>query len=119
MKDLQIGNRIDVDGNLMAYASAQSRKRNIGEVIQDMALKLRDIAHSGGFVVQIVIDGDVCPDCKRATWQRKKEKKLQDINRRYCRLKALELHGKIEGGDSDLGTKENYKSFNAEAMNLE
>ena len=117
--DLNMGNRIDVDGNLMACMIAASGKKSLHEVTQEMALKLRDLAHCGGFEVQVIIDGDCRPDCKRASWLRKKDRELDDMNRRYCRLKAMELQGKINNQTASNKDMETYQTLNKQAEKLE
>ena len=119
LKDLGIGNRIDVDGNLMAYSIGSSGNKPFHEVINEMALRLKKIAQSGGLNIQVVVDGDIRPDCKRASWSRRKEQGLDKINRKYCRLKAMELRGQIDGGTASNIDKEKYESFSAEAKRLE
>lgn len=122
VKDLNMGRRIDVDGNLMAYQIGLSGGggRSIQDVIHDMAMKLKRIAHSGGFRVNIIIDGDVRPDCKRATLLRMKQNQLDDVNRRFCRLRTMELHGRVnsESGASESDI-EMYKTFSTAADKLE
>ena len=122
VKDLNMGRRIDVDGNLMAYQIGLSGGggRSIQDVIHAMAMKLKRIAHSGGFRVNIIIDGDVRPDCKRATLLRMKQNQLDDVNRRFCRLRTMELHGRVnsESGASESDI-EMYKTFSTAADKLE
>ena len=46
-----------------------------GEIIIAMATLLKQIAHSGGFDITIIMDGNIRPE-------RRKEKRLNGINRR-------------------------------------
>ena len=97
LKDLGVGNRIDIDGNALAYKLGAGKA--IKEVIHLMALFLRDLAHSGGFVVTVVIDGDECPDCKQVSW--------------FCKIKVLHFsnprkflfHSRARGGLEELGLR--------------
>jgi hypothetical protein len=111
LKDLNIGNKIDVDGNALAWKIGCGK--SVQEVIQLMASFLKVLAHSGGFNVTIILDGQR-PDCKRDTWFRQKERKLDEINKLFCRLKAIELDKKTDK-DSIIA----FNSFNSEAKRLE
>lgn len=96
--ELKVGNRIDVDGNAIAWKLFMSKKLNnphISVVIHEMAHLLKKIAHSGGMVVTVVVDGDNRPDCKRATLFRRKKRDLDDIQRLYCRIKSSKLIANI------------------------
>jgi hypothetical protein len=61
LKDLQQGNKIDVDGNALAWKIGAGRP--FPQVIQLMATFSKSLAHSGGFEVTVIIDGQH-PDCK-------------------------------------------------------
>jgi hypothetical protein len=111
LKDLNIGNKIDVDGNALAWKIGCGKP--IPEVIQLMASFLKVLAHSGGFNITVILDGQR-PDCKRDTWFRQKERKLDEINKLFCRLKAIEFDKKT---DEDSITA--FDSFNREAKRLE
>ena len=56
-----------------------------------MAKELKMIAHSSGFVITVVIDGDVRPDCKRASLHRRKWMQLDDFQRIRTRMKVVQL----------------------------
>lgn len=118
IKDLNIGTRIDVDGNLMV-CNLSATGKPFNEVIGEMALTLKSIASSGGFQIQVIVDGDVRPDCKRATWMRKKQHELDKMNNKYCRLKVMEMRGRIESGRASESDKEKYSKYCTEALKLD
>jgi hypothetical protein len=111
LKDIGDGNKIDVDGNALAWKIGAGKP--FPQVIQLMASFLKSLAHSGGFEVTVIIDGKR-PDCKRATLFREKQRKLDEINRIFCRLKCLEL-----GDKNDEDSKTKYALFNVESGCLE
>ena len=123
IKSFRLGNRIDIDGNLLFYQLQGSAAKTIEVLVGEMALLLKQIAHSGGFRVTIVIDGDARPDCKRASWERRKDLSLTKINRMYCRFKVLELSSRLEKESLDEVKRAEIKSelclFNAAAKSLE
>jgi hypothetical protein len=96
VQSLDVGNRIDVDGNALAFKFLGNGNKHIGEILSDMALHLKQLAYSGGFVVTVIFDGDQRPDCKRASLQRKKSRFLNDANRMFCRFKTLQLKAQFE-----------------------
>ena len=89
IKSFGLENRIDIDGNLHFYQLQGSGGKPIEMIVSTMALFLKQIAHCGGFVVTLIMDGDEQPDCKRASWQRRKEVSLSKINRMYCRFEVM------------------------------
>jgi hypothetical protein len=111
LKQLQRGNKIDVDGNALAWKIGAGRP--FPQVIELMATFLKSLAHSGGFEVTVIIDGQR-PDCKRATLFRGKERQLDEINRVHCRLKCLEL-----GTKKDEMSKKRYLLYTKESARLE
>jgi hypothetical protein len=111
LKDLNIGNKLDVNGNALAW-KIWCRKL-VPEVVQPMASFLKVLAHSGGFNITVILDGQ-WPDCKHNTWFWQKEWKLDGINKLFCRLKATELNKKT---DKDRIIP--FDSFNCEAKWLE
>ena len=117
LKHLDLGNKIDVDGNALAWKLGAGK--SIHEVVHLMSVHLKEIAHSGGFVITVVIDGDGRPDCKRDSWNRKKQRDLDDMNRMYCRLKALELNAKSDNGDMNIEDRSNLDLYMKEASSLE
>ena len=52
-----LGNRIDVDGNALAFKFLGTGNKLLGEILVDMALHLKQLAFSGGFVVTVIFDG--------------------------------------------------------------
>ena len=91
IKSFGLGNRIDVDGNWLFYKIQGSGGKTFEVIIGEMAVLLKQMAHSGGLVVTTVMDGDDRPDCKRASWAQRKDASLTKVNRMYCRFKVLEL----------------------------
>ena len=91
-----LGNRIDVDGNALAFKFLGNGQKNLNEILSDMALHLKQLAYSGGFIVAVIFDGTKRPDCKRASLQRKKERFLNDSNRMYCRFMSLKLKAQYD-----------------------
>ena len=62
---LQLGKRIDVDGNALAWTYCQQKgNKSLPEILTLMAQHLKQLAHSGGFIVTVIFDGVVRPDCK-------------------------------------------------------
>ena len=118
LKNLDIGNRIDVDGNALAWKLV-GKGKTIHEVIHAMAVLLKGIAQSGGFIVTIVIDGNGRPDCKRDSWNRKKQRDLDEMNRMYCRLKSLELSAKSESDKMTTQERADLERYEKEALSLE
>ena len=119
LKKMRAGNRIDVDGNALAWKLGAGK--HINEVVHLMAVYLKDVAHSGGFIITVVLDGDLRPDCRRDSWFRKKDRALDDINRFYCRLKTLELGSEVHTLDRERSEKrkEDFDLFNNAAKKLE
>lgn len=117
IQELQLGNNIDVDGN--ALSMALGRGKSVPETLNLMAAYLKDLAFSGGFCVTVVFDGSVRPDCKRDSWNRKKARELDDINRMHCRFKAVELRSKVESGRSSPEEARDSKKYSEEAKRLE
>jgi hypothetical protein len=64
LKDLNIGNQINIDGNALALKLGAGK--HISEVVQLMASFQKNFAHSGSFEVTVIVDGER-PDCKRDT----------------------------------------------------
>ena len=96
LKILGLENRIDIDGNFLFYKIRGSTRKSVEDITIEMALLLKKIAHSGGFIVTVIMDGDSRPDCKRASWEQRKEVSLEKTNRLYCRLKVLEMSSRLE-----------------------
>lgn len=122
LKSLHHGNRIDVDGNGLIWTlfhQNSNQKKSFIQLIHIMAEYLKNIAFSGGFIITVVVDGDIRPDCKRDSWDRIKTKELEDINRRYCRLKALNLYSKINQNTATEDEKKDYPKFSKAAKYFE
>ena len=123
IKSLDLGNRIDVDGNYLFYKLVGSGGKPVGIIIETMAAFLKQLAHNGGFVVNIIMDGSDRPDCKRASWERRKSQSLDEINRMYCRLKVLELSSQLENSETNeeqrSQIRRKLKEYNDAARKLE
>ena len=120
---LGVGNRIDVDGSWLFYHLQKGGGRPMEDIVGEMATLLAQIAHCGGFVVTVVMDGDARPDCKRATWERRKNIHLKSINRMYCRFKMLELSSRLENDEMNGEKRKEVQNelclFNDAAKSLE
>ena len=65
LKDLNIGNNIDINGNALAWKIACEKP--VTEVAQLMASYLKVLAHNGGFNITVIRDGHR-PDYDFDTW---------------------------------------------------
>ena len=115
MKAMDLGRCIDVDCNLLACKLAlklmKGRKCHTEGLATAIASHLKILAHNCGFVVTVIFDGDIRPDCKRASWNRRKKRHLNRINSIKCRLKAVET--------SNSGLTDESKNYNDECSKLE
>lgn len=97
LNDLNIGKRLDVDGNAILWQKLITKykgEKHISHIIDEMARDLQLIAYSGGLIITVIFDGDVRPDCKRASLYRaRKDRLLDDIARMKARTKVLLLSG--------------------------
>ena len=94
---LQLGKRIDVDGNALAWTFCQQKgTKSFSEILTLMAQHLKQLAHNGGFIVTVIFDGVVRPDCKRASLSRRKKRFISNANRMHCRLKMSQLKSKFQ-----------------------
>ena len=119
VQTLNLGKRIDVDANALAYKMiGKDAGKPIGEILASMALHLKQLAHSGGFVITVIFDGVSRPDCKRASLSRRKERFLNEANRMYCRLKSLQLKAKYEKDRND-DDKKKLEQYTRECQKLE
>ena len=120
---LGVGNRIDVDGSWLFYHLQKGGERLMEDIVGEMATLLTQIAHCGGFKVTVIMDGDARPDCKRATWERRKNIHLKNINRMYCRFKVLELSSRLENDEMNGEKRQEVQNelclFNEAAKSLE
>ena len=89
------------------------------QTLHIMADLLKNIAHSGGFIVTVIVDGDERPDCKRDSWSRIKSRELDDINRRYCRMKAMAYYSKVNNGTASDEEKKKYEMLSKAAKSFE
>jgi hypothetical protein len=122
LKLFNIGKRIIVDGNALAWkihSTNKTKQLTFPLVVHMMAEKLKSIAFSGGFEIVVVVDGDDRPDCKRDSWNRRQSREINDVNRRFCRMKATYLYGKKERGVASDHEKEKLIKFSAAAKRLE
>ena len=102
IQSFNLGNRIDVDGNALVYTFIGNGRKNLAEILSEMASHLKQLAYSGGFIVTVIFDGVDRPDCKRASLQRKKDMFITEANRMYCRFKSLQLKSKFDKERSDM-----------------
>ena len=110
IQSFDLGKRLDVDGNALAFKFIGNGNKNLGEILSDMAFHLKQLAYSGGFVVTVIFDGTYRPDCKRASLQRKKVRFLNESNRMFCRFKSLQLKSQYDknGNHEDKLKMEEY-----------
>ena len=80
---LNLGNRIDVDGNTLVFKICGNTNKPLVEVLSLMAQHLKQLAYSGGYVITVIFDSVERPDCKRATLERRKKSFLADTNRLF------------------------------------
>ena len=120
IQTLNVGNSIDVDASALAYKIiGKDGGKPVSEIFTSMALHLKHLAHSGGFVVTVIFDGVDRPDCKWASLKRRKESFLNDANRIYCRLKASQLKAKYKKEGNAAGNKEKLDEYLKESKRLE
>ena len=115
---MELGNRIDIDGNALAFKFLGTGNRHIGEILSVMALHLKQLAYSGGYVVTVIFDGGHRPDCKRASLKRKKARFLNEANRMFCRFSCLKLKGQFQK-EGNLDIKKNLDDYSKECEKLE
>ena len=119
IQNLQIGKRIDVDGNALAWTYCQQKgNKSFNEILNLMAQHLKQLAHNGGFIVTVIFDGITCPDCKRASLKRRKKRFISDANRMHCRLKLSQLKAKYQK-DGTKETKKQLDEYSRECAKLE
>ena len=120
LKLLQVGNRIDVDGNGLAWTMFHGSKvKSFHQLLHSMAEFLMKIAFSGGFVITIIVDGDDRPDCKRDSWSRRKSKELDEVNRVFCRMKSMSLYQKVKSANATEEERREYEEFRKAAKAFE
>jgi hypothetical protein len=76
LEDMGRDNKIDVDGNVLAWKIGAGSP--FLQVVQFMVTFLESLAQSGGFEVTIIINGQH-PDCKRATLFHEKDRQLDEV----------------------------------------
>ena len=108
---LNIGKKIDVGDNALAFTFLRNGHKPLGNILSDMALHLKQLAYSGGCIVTVIFYGVGCPDCKRASLQRKKVKFLNDANRMYCCFMSLKLKAEYEKEQSNE-VKQQLEEYN-------
>ena len=118
IQSFNLGNRIDVDGNALVYTFIGNGRKNLAEILSEMASHLKQLAYSGGFIVTVIFDGVDRPDCKRASLQRKKDRFITEANRMYCRFKSLQLKSKFDK-EGDLEAKRQLDEYSKECEKLE
>jgi len=107
--------RLDVDVSNIAHILLQ-KSSTYQNLIQNVALYLKDLAHITGFYVTGILDGDVCPHSKRDSFRRRFVSEMKKINSSYCRQKAMALSTKENTLGEDL---EKIKVLNEESRKLD
>ena len=70
IQSFNLGNRIDVDGNALVYTFIGNGRKNLAEILSEMASHLKQLAYSGGFIVTVIFDGDsLTGKIRWASWQ--------------------------------------------------
>ena len=119
IQNLQVGKRIDVDGNALAWTYYQQKgNKSFNEILNLMALHLKKLAHNGGFIVTVIFDGIARPDCKRASLKRRKNRFISDANRMHCRLKMSQLNSKYQN-ERNNEIKKQLDEYSKECKKLE
>ena len=107
--------RIDVDV-LIIMASSE---KNYRDSLLHTATFLKSISHTCGFIVTVVLDGDHRPDCKRDSWNRRRNATIAKIDAFVCRQNAITLAALC---GTDAATNKYRKRlclFNSAAKTLE
>ena len=87
--DLNIGNRLDVDGNALAYALHPKSKGNINLLLHEIITFLKNLS-SMGFIVQVIFDNlTTRPNTKRAATEQRKEHELNIIQSSCTKLNIV------------------------------
>ena len=107
--------RLDVDVSNIAHILLQ-KSSTYQNLIQNVALYLKDLAHITGFYVTGILDGDVRPHSKRDSFRRRFVSEMKKINSSYCRQKAMALSTKENTLGEDL---EKIKVLNEESRKLD
>ena len=97
------GIRIDFDISNLAHTLYLSPKCNNSEnTVLEVAKFLKRFAHETGFIVTAVLDGDIRPQSKRDSFQRRFTSVMRKINGQYCRQYAMLLSAKVNKSHDDL-----------------
>lgn len=110
--DFDVGKRVAVDGNAIAWQKFGKGKHISTKIINEVATELKMIAHSAGIIVTVVVDGDMRPDCKRASLHRQKWRQLYGISLKALRMKVVQLSLVIKT------KKENLQDYSKEEEEL-
>lgn len=101
---------IDVDVlNVFHRSNASSYVGGLTYVANVMVLLA-----SYGFIVTGIIDGEVRPECKRASWIRQRDRELSFINGNYCRQTALAL-ASLKGSCNNKSVQDEIKKLNGQS----
>ena len=76
-----------------------------------MALCVKQLARSSGFIVTVICYGVGYLDCKRDSLQRKKVRFVNDLNMMFCRFVSLKLKAEYEKEQSNL-VKQQLEEYN-------
>ena len=87
-------------------------------LVRDVADFLKRLAADSGFVVTCILDGDICPQSKRDSFNRRYKSIMDRINSYFCRQSAMKIASKPET-QLTSEEKKRLKIFNAEAKTLE
>lgn len=101
--------RLDVDV-MCLYHSFRQEGHDYETTLKNIAQRMI-VLSTYGFNVTGVVDGETRPDCKRASWDRKKKKLFSNMNSIFCWQKALSLAASIDQAEK-MSDEEKYKKWN-------
>ena len=121
--NLNIDKQVDVDNNAIASWQKFGKGKPISNVIEEIAVELKMIAHSAGMTVTVVVNGDTQPDCKRASLHRCKWRQLDDISLTTSRMKVVLMSSVIRMKKENLQDttveEEELKKYESVGKSLE
>ena len=108
--------KIDVD---VSIVMASSGKKNYRDSLIHTANFLESIAHTCGVIISVVLDGNSRPDCKRDSWNRRRNIDIAKINAFFCRQNAISLAATYETSSAIEEDKNRLRLFNDATRTLE
>ena len=105
---------LDVDVNNIAYIYA-NKSTSYDSLVLSVAMTLKDLAFSTGFLVTCILDGNVRPHSKRDSFRRRFHDHLNLLNSSFCRQSALAISTQQSITDEE---KSKLLTLDAESKNL-